>query len=455
MSVYQVPIVSNGLRETESILQIVDSLEKLEKVFNDIYSNISNRVAIEKNRIDNVSDRLENAQFKVKQITGSKSAITIFSSAKYPAEKKWLDYRPLNDTKQKLPYKPSHYHGLHNDPSLKKKNEDSFLEVNDLVFIEKSIDAASKEIERKEGLGKLPHHLSSVSNLLLFNTSENPYKKYSNTLDNLAGAEGDDLKTIFGENPKKIDDAPITVREGDTMVDPTKENFKFTHSNFIRPSLQFEENLPLPNIAQNISFQNLDNSTIAPSNTNVNPLPIYDQSPSLQSANSTAIPIDYNVPGLAQPMSNETSTSIPIPPPLPNPTNTSSTNNTISLPIPTPQPVNNNIANILPTPDQMRSQDDDDDDDDRPGESDGTSIGDLLADIRKGFKLKKVEEPKSGANEETSDEPPPKSSGGDFMSDLFLSLARRRESIAAVKKKPNSHKEEFSDDDQESDWDDK
>jgi len=40
----------------------------------------------------------------------------------------------------------------------------------------------------QEGLGRLPRYLPSVSSLLLFNTSENPYKKYV-SLDNLAGTD--------------------------------------------------------------------------------------------------------------------------------------------------------------------------------------------------------------------------------------------------------------------------
>ena len=38
-----------------------------------------------------------------------------------------------------------------------------------------------------QGLGSLPKNLASVSSLLLFNTTENPYKKYV-TVDPLKGA---------------------------------------------------------------------------------------------------------------------------------------------------------------------------------------------------------------------------------------------------------------------------
>lgn len=41
--------------------------------------------------------------------------------------------------------------------------------------------------EQLEGLGGLPKNLTSISSLLLFNTEENPYKKYV-TIDPLHGA---------------------------------------------------------------------------------------------------------------------------------------------------------------------------------------------------------------------------------------------------------------------------
>jgi WAS family protein 1 len=41
--------------------------------------------------------------------------------------------------------------------------------------------------EQLEGLGGLPKNLTSISSLLLFNTEENPYKKYV-TIDPLYGA---------------------------------------------------------------------------------------------------------------------------------------------------------------------------------------------------------------------------------------------------------------------------
>jgi len=447
--IYQVPVTCNGLRETESILQIVDSLEKLEKVFNEIYTNISSRVSHEKSRIDDVSNRLNNAQYKVTQIAGSKSAMTVFSSAKYPADKKWGDYVPIYTGKTRLPFKPSHHH-LHNeDEQIKKVPEDSYLDVNDLVFIEKSIDAASKEIEVKEGLGRLPNHLPSVSNLLLFNTQENPYKKYSNTLDNLAGANGEEVH-IFGEKKKALHAAPITVERGD--IRPEAENIKITYNpgTFARPEYNFPSALPLPNVAENITWA-AEQTSIAPSQQPIaaSVLPTFENN--TVAGGDAPPPIDPNnsngsAPPPPPPVPMSSGGSVPPPPPPPPPMS----NNAPPPPPPPPMMMNNNTP--PPPPMMVGVGNNDDDDDDDNGPSDGSAIGDLLADIRKGHKnrLKKI------ASEEGDKEPAPppkKESGGDLMGDLFLALSRRRQSIGSTAKKTTKKQQESDDNQSDGDSD--
>eukprot|EP01132_Coremiostelium_polycephalum_P000427 gene427-540_t len=454
--IYSVPVVCNGLRETESILQIVDSLEKLEKVFNEMYATINTRVAQEKTRIDSVANRLNNAQYKVNQIVGSKSAITVFSSAKYPSEKKWDDYVPLYANKHKQPFKPSHYH-LH-DLQVKKRPDDSYLELNDLVFIEKSIDAASKEIEVKEGLGHIPNHLPSVSNLLLFNTQENPYKKYSNTLDNLAGGSGEEL-VIFGEKKKTLQAAPHTVEKGDILPGADKVSIKYDPGAFEVPTYNFPSNLDLPNVAQNLTYMS-DIQSIAPSQqVPANLLPTFDQNAgaAAQPAPSGAPPSSQ--PPLQQPYQQQPTSAPPSAPPPPPPPFSN------NVPPPPPPPVHNSAPPPPPPMPQGPTELKDDSDNEQQDEpSNGSAIGNLLADIRRGHKsrLKKTKtkgEGEDGEGEDIDDapKPPPKPKGGDVMSDLVLALMRRRESIAANSNKQNSKsskKQDTDKEDSESDWDD-
>lgn len=64
----------------------------------------------------------------------------------------------------------------------------------------------------REGLGRLPTELESISSLLLFNTQENPYKKYV-SLDNLAGKEVE----APAKDKASLADAPTTLGEGDQL----------------------------------------------------------------------------------------------------------------------------------------------------------------------------------------------------------------------------------------------
>ncbi|EGG15006.1 hypothetical protein DFA_09826 [Cavenderia fasciculata] len=445
--IYQVPVVCNGLREPESINQIVDALDKLDKVFADVYSSISNRIQHERNRMEGITGRLNNVQYRVNQVVGSKSAITVFSSAKYPTEKKWPDYNPLYADKARLPFKPSHYN-LHD---VKRKNEDIFLEVNDLVFIEKSIDAASKEISVKEGLGHLPSHIPSISNLLLFNTQENPYKKYSNTLDNLSGGgvTGEDgAPLLLGDKKKILHAAPVTVEKGDVLpsVEGGNVNYKTVINPAELPSYDFPSALPLRGVAENIGWVVGDsNSTIAPSNQVSSALPIFESSEAMPSSSTTASqPPVYNN-NINNNNTNIMNTNLPpttgAPPPPPPPPPPPS-----GAPPPPPPPPPPKMSASLPT----TLQDDSDNEQADDQNTDGSAIGNLLADIRKGHKnrLKKAQEPaEKPLVAEVVEEEQPKS----IMNDLILALSRRRTSIASTKKSSKNKKQQDSDSDSDSD----
>lgn len=58
----------------------------------------------------------------------------------------------------------------------------------------------------------MPTELESISSLLLFNTQDNPYKKYV-SLDNLAGKE----VVAPVQDKASLADAPKTLGEGDQL----------------------------------------------------------------------------------------------------------------------------------------------------------------------------------------------------------------------------------------------
>ncbi len=99
----------------------------------------------------------------------------------------------------------------------------------------------------REGLGRLPDHLPSVSSLLLFNSSENPYKAYK-TLDNLSG-KGLKLRERTTDK-KALDLAPGTLQTGLSLPTYGAEGVDFVPEARPVPELEVASVLPgLANVA--------------------------------------------------------------------------------------------------------------------------------------------------------------------------------------------------------------
>ena len=76
--------------------------------------------------------------------------------------------------------------------------------------------------EQGEGLGSLPKHLPSVASLLLFNTAENPYKKYV-LLDPLSGAQTKTRDKLI-EEVSELSEAPYSILQGEELGHGAKDS---------------------------------------------------------------------------------------------------------------------------------------------------------------------------------------------------------------------------------------
>ena len=132
---------------------------------------------------------------------------------------------------------------------------------------------SSDDPEMGEGLGRLPRHLPSVSSLLLFNTAENPYKKYV-VLDPLEGAKTKTRDKI-GEDENKLSEAPVTITKGEELQHGQQDSIMYVPLMPELPELDVPEMLQLPYVASDMFFQGDSMASIAPSlaNTNVPELP--------------------------------------------------------------------------------------------------------------------------------------------------------------------------------------
>ncbi|CAB1323128.1 unnamed protein product [Coregonus sp. 'balchen'] len=379
--VYSVPLIQSDLRREEAVHQIADALLYLETISTDIFTRVSESVERNRCQLQSVTDRIRLAQARVDKIKGSKKATKVFSSAKYPAPDRLQDYssifsgatdpasqirrryriqaklRPLDDKalQEKLCYYPVCV-------SSKKRSED----------------------ETEEGLGGLPRNISSVSSLLLFNTTENLYKKYV-FLDPLAGA--------------------------------TAESYFYVPDLGQVPEIDVPSYLPdLPGIADDLSYSQDLGPGIAPSG----PTHTFPELPSFTGEDMPGSQFQIAVPPPPPP-----------PPPPPEPTHTPTPPPGLPPPPPPPPPPPANspadasytqsTATVVGAPSEVV-------------ESKGRAS--LLESIRNAggigkAKLRNVKERKMEKKKQKEQEQVvAAASGGDFMSDLFNKLAMRRKGIS-------------------------
>ncbi|XP_075850298.1 WASH complex subunit 1-like [Microcebus murinus] len=169
---YAVPLIQPDLRREEAIQQVADALQYLQKVSSDIFSRISQRVEVSRSQLQAIGERVSLAQAKIEKIKGSKKAIKVFSSAKYPAPEHLQEHSSIFTGAQDpgLQRRPRHRIQSKHRPLDGRALQEKLQYFPVCVSITPQPEDAAEE-----GLGALPSNISSVSSLLLFNTTENLY----------------------------------------------------------------------------------------------------------------------------------------------------------------------------------------------------------------------------------------------------------------------------------------
>lgn len=76
---YRVQLVTNDLKHEELIHHIADSLEHLQSVIKDVFSNVENKISTNRVRLEQVNQRAKLAQTKVNHLRGRKKATQVSS----------------------------------------------------------------------------------------------------------------------------------------------------------------------------------------------------------------------------------------------------------------------------------------------------------------------------------------------------------------------------------------
>ena len=268
---FSLPLISHDLIREEAIYQVANSLEYLDQCCEDLFKRIESSVDTAANKIKAFDTRIELINLKINKIKGSKKAIQICSSAKYPIAK---SQATTNDNWKHLYQSKSPHevkHKLHKyltsyAPLDELSFKDKFQEFDvDSVFKYESTDLKGLDT----GLGNiLSDRIESITSLLLFNTAQHPYKdqELRDPLEDLDFKKS--KKSAMhdqSDGKNEIDKAPESILQGEQMEAIKRENITF------KPKLGSVPEFNIPTFLAELSgvadiFYAQELPSIAPSN---------------------------------------------------------------------------------------------------------------------------------------------------------------------------------------------
>ncbi|XP_061390388.1 WASH complex subunit 1 [Musca vetustissima] len=449
---FSVPIVPPDLRHEETIIQAAYALDSLQKVINNIFLRIDNRLEKNNTKVEELQNRIKKSQEKIKNLQNTRKAIHIYAPARFPATH-IFEKIPVTFTKEP---NDNNFDEQHTSSyEVKSKIDSSLPNTNEkLVFFhvrenpknvpDNSLTRERLKIRQTQDLGTMPNELKSVSSVLLFNSDYSPYNLTEGDAD-----ESDNWKrarlfknkrnqkaansSAQGTTAKQIPDpAPHSLAHRNEKLTPSG-GLKYTPKLSEAPELDLPWDLPdLPGIADDLRYESQEaKQKIAPSlEMVVETLPdlddlIKDSSKDKADENSTKKALSH---GPAQETISQTATPPPPPPPPPPIAANSNT------PPPPPPPSASAAPAQLPK---------------LPASSDTRS--ELMAAIRKAGGLGKAPLKRAAAplsnnqnnnnfvdnqnsaenneNRKTNIKP----LGGDLMADLHNKLMMRRKGISGTK----------------------
>ena len=180
---YAVPLLAGDLRRAELIKQFADTFEYLDVVSQDIFNRIAIRLNVYRAQLNKFDERIQHANAHIERIKGSKRAIQVHSSARYPVEQTRSTYKSIFECDtEKDEHKPP---VLQFNAFRLNETVDKFIDPNDkesksndetLVVLKQYENNDIQKTKRNVvvGLGKPPGNIKSVVSFLKYNTQENP-----------------------------------------------------------------------------------------------------------------------------------------------------------------------------------------------------------------------------------------------------------------------------------------
>jgi len=245
-----IPLLPYDLGYEETIIQLIKSLDCLDKVVECVYRHVKDNINKQKSEIVKLNSKLNNIKDQVHRLSDTKKSVQVFSSSKYPAAHCHKDYEYSYDFNIKSEIvenvQVTHQICSSRNPSDKLKfysvnNEDKEISVN-------------KDNLQIKGLGNLPEDVTYINSLLLFNSNENLYKNY--VLSNPYQVNITANKHV--ENLENTNKPVFTL-----PLNNTENQFNYSYTPVYEevPIIDVPEDLPdLPGIAGDVQcFQEVEN----------------------------------------------------------------------------------------------------------------------------------------------------------------------------------------------------
>lgn len=421
-SKYTISAIPQNLSKEETIVQIVDVLDQLTEITKDVLSRVDKRIQTNHTKLSNISNRIDVAASKIKQLNGAKKATTVFSSSKYPGLDVKCDYESIfsggSDIKlQKHNVKHTAY-------------SSAYEPLNKLQFFHVEVPD-ERDDSVLEGLGNLPPNITGVCDLLLFNTGKNVYKEFG-YIDSLKGNEV--VSETVHINTSELGPAPHSISQrSSSLHQGIEESYFYKPKVEELPALDVPLDLPdLPGVAGDLRYELDVDTSIAPSAFNQNKVTADTLDlPSVFEVKDNVDAVLSNPPPPPPPPEN-----VPKPPPIQEPpprvvdvkvtSSEDPTNNITTTPVPiaaprdippppplVPAPVQPPPITAPPIPDSRTN---------------------LMEAIRQaggsqGAKLRKTNSDQHQSASTKSTAP-----SGDLMADLHSKLMLRRKGISGTKK---------------------
>ena len=175
----QIQLIPQDLRRQELLMQAAHLLSSLSKVADGLFSRIEERIRQYDEELLGIDKRAEAAQRKVDLLRSSfgDRVVRIHCSSKYPTPEEigWQDYLPLYPgTRTEANNDMPMGRGVHvpfSEEVLKEK-----LQFYTFPYFTPDREHAFPAMDPSQPLGRIPfNRITSVSSLVMFDTSSNPY----------------------------------------------------------------------------------------------------------------------------------------------------------------------------------------------------------------------------------------------------------------------------------------